>query len=242
MNESIPLRTLAPPSPGRSSTMTTTTTTTTMTAAAAAATTVLLPPPPSARALSSTADTLAALARQAAHIQQTLQALLDAQSSGLLSGLGAGAAPAPAGSSDRLGPTYGDADGLSYASSSRGSSASGASGGQQWRQRQRQQQQQQQRRRVVTPVRQPVEEAVSLRGARKGLLRGMRALAGVRAQEAAALGALIDEREGFLREVERLGKRREGLEEGIRRIEDGDGDGGRARLAGLEAEERELEG
>ena len=55
---------------------------------------ILLPPPANAPSNASPSETLLALSRQTAFLQQTLQDLLDAQSNGLLAGLGR--APQPA--------------------------------------------------------------------------------------------------------------------------------------------------
>ncbi|KAE9366974.1 hypothetical protein N431DRAFT_429735 [Stipitochalara longipes BDJ] len=167
-------------------------------------------------------DPLLALERTEKAIQNDLQLLLDAQSTGLLQGFGGdagGGASSDAGSST---PTT---------RSLHRSSSRGKSGG-------------------IVPVRQPKRRTVGLRGARRGLLRDMGDLIAVKREEEAVLIGEIGRRNEALGRVEVYEQKIEGaknqlseysgLGRSTSREVDGDGEEGR-EIAELRTEERAVE-
>ena len=120
-------------------------------------------------------DPLLVIERKEKALQQELQLLLDAQSTGLVQGFGqdvGGDGGSDAGSST---PT------MSH--SFRGDGSTGRS---------------RERERGIVPVRQPKKKPLSLRGARKALLKDMRTLANVKAEESSILRDEIARREEVL--------------------------------------------
>ncbi|MCJ1225325.1 hypothetical protein MMC12_001974 [Toensbergia leucococca] len=134
-------------------------------------------------------DSFVALSRQEGHLQRNLQSLIDAQSDGLLAGLGRAS----------------DLDDTSSPGSRTPTSGSKTGGIQ--------------KPQSNTPVRQPVARKIGLRGARRGISRAIRDLAVVKHREGKLLEAELEEREEASTAAEGLKSRREGLEgkiEGIR--------------------------
>ena len=119
-------------------------------------------------------DPLLVLERRERALQKELQELLDAQSAGLIQGFGGkdGSEGSEAGSST---PTYGS-------TRSRSAGMRDGTGG-------------------VVPVRQPRKKVVSLRGARRGLLRDMSELASIKSQSISLLSLSIAQRESVLQKV-----------------------------------------
>ncbi len=134
-------------------------------------------------------DAFRALSREGHHLQQSLQAFIDAQSEGLL-----------AGSFTAAGISHADE------TASRGrrtpSSESPA-----------------RRNNLVLPVRQPAPSKPGLQGARRGIARAMSQLEGLKAHEAELLEGALSAQEEDLTTAEALRQRREGLEASIRGIE-----------------------
>ncbi|MCJ1471776.1 hypothetical protein MMC13_000417 [Lambiella insularis] len=219
---------------------------------------ILLPPPPSlafipasASSTSADSDTLRALARQTAHLQKTLQQLLDAQSAGLLAGLGAAPhdAPPPVPRVEIPRPQgarrYHDAESASSEDGSRtpttrGSSLSrvgstdgyarfppGESG------------QATLRSRDVPATRRRKQQA-SLRAARTGILRVLHELADVKAQEGEVLAGQLRRHEEVLGEMDSAETKRVGIEREIASIEQDEREG-RGVVEALGVEEREVE-
>lgn len=123
-------------------------------------------------------DPLLVLERRERAIQRDLQALLDAQSEGLLAGFGGGAAS----ESGNNTPTASRS--VNERSQSRGSRGyQGRSGG------------------GITPVRQPKIKPLGLRAARRGLLEGMASLSEVKCEESLVLEAEIGRREQILQKI-----------------------------------------
>lgn len=123
-------------------------------------------------------DPLLMLERREKTIQRDLQALLDAQSEGLVAGFG-GSATMESGNDT---PTAsGSVNGRSQ---SRGSGYQGRSGG------------------GITPVRQPKVKPLGLRGARRGLLQEMASLCEVKSEENLVLEAEIAKREQIIQKVD----------------------------------------
>ena len=122
-------------------------------------------------------DPLLMLERREKAIQRDLQALLDAQSEGLLAGFGAVAAV----ESGNNTPTTSRS--MNGRSQSRGSGYQGRSGG------------------GITPVRQPKVKPLGLRAARKGLLQGMASLAEIKSEENLVLETEIARREQILQKI-----------------------------------------
>ena len=120
---------------------------------------------------------LLGLERRERAIQNELQELLDAQSAGLVQGFGGaqdGGEGSEAGSST---PTYN--------STSRSRSAGRTNTG----------------KGSVVPVRQPKKKPISLRGARRGLLRDITSLVEIKGEEFSILSSSIAQRESVLRKV-----------------------------------------
>jgi hypothetical protein len=123
-------------------------------------------------------DPLLVIERKEKAIQQELQLLLDAQSTGLVQGFG-----------QDVGGDGGSDAGSSTPTMSRSFREDGSTG----RSRERE--------RGIVPVRQPKKKPLSLRGARKALLKDMRTLANVKVEESSILRDEIARREEVLSRV-----------------------------------------
>ncbi|KAL9102803.1 MAG: hypothetical protein Q9163_002081 [Psora crenata] len=134
---------------------------------------------------------LLVLSREDAYLQAHLQALLDAQSEGLLAGLGA--APPDSGSS------AGSRTPTMHTSENGHESFS--------------------RARNVVPVRQPRERKISLRGARRGIAKTIEDLARLKGLEGKALQDEIARRRTVLSEIQRISNKTSGLQRQIETIE-----------------------
>lgn len=126
-----------------------------------------------------------ALERKERQLQQDLQALLDAQSEGLIAGL-SGASPDETSSNG-----------------SRTPSTSGLG----------------ERMGRTVPVRQPMKKKLTLRGARRRILRTIKELSYVKSEESQILEEEVRGRDDVLKQVEGFGKKRSGLEQEITGIE-----------------------
>ena len=130
-------------------------------------------------------ESLRILTRQDAHLQAHLQELLDAQSEGLLAGLGADPQDTASSTSSRT-P-------IASESGRRTSS----------------------KPRSVIPVRQPQPKKIGLRSARRGISKTIRQLAEIKNEEARVLQDEIDQRDGSLSTIESLSSKEQGLREAI---------------------------
>ena len=138
-------------------------------------------------------DALVAISRQEAHLQSTLQHLLDAQSEGLLASL-TGGPPQDGTSSTASGtptPAYSSPGGLKKPKS-------------------------------VIPVRQPVKRRVGLKGARRGIARAISDLASLKIEEGRVLESEILQRAETVSTAQRFETRMVGLKENIDSIESED--------------------
>lgn len=126
------------------------------------------------RQSSSGMDPLLIIERKELAIQQELQVLLDAQSTGLVRGFGGTAGSDAASDPGSATPTTTSAAGRSR-------EREGGGG--------------------YVPVRQPKKKPLSLRGARRGLLKDMQTLAGVKEEESLVLEEEIKRRERILERV-----------------------------------------
>ena len=133
-------------------------------------------------------DALLGLERRERAIQKELQTLLDAQSSGLLAGLDPGVAGE---TSSGSGPVVQNWEGRSSVS---GSSTPTTN-------RVNEEPRNGARNSGVVPVRQPKSKPISLRGARKGLLRDIGHLAAIKGEEIGVLTGDIERRERVLGQV-----------------------------------------
>jgi hypothetical protein len=163
-------------------------------------------------------DPLLVLERRERALQTELQELLDAQSAGLLQGFGGagGEAESDAGSSTPTSRSLGA-----------GSRDTGRPVG-------------------VMPVRQPKRKVLSLRGARRGLLRDMGGLVAIKNEEKQVLEAEIARREDVLGRVRQWEERIEGVREQLSTLggEHGEGEGGgeeAMEIAELKTEERAVD-
>jgi hypothetical protein len=130
-------------------------------------------------------DPLLVLGRREKAIQRELQALLDAQSEGLLAGFGGGAAPE---SGSNTPTTSRSINGRSQSRGSGGNQGRNSGGG-------------------ITPVRQPKVKPLGLRAARRGLLEGMASLSEIKSEENLVLETEIGRREQILKNIEAWEKR-----------------------------------
>ncbi|MCJ1377328.1 hypothetical protein MMC17_000422 [Xylographa soralifera] len=225
---------------------------------------VLLPPPPSLTQLpTSIADTsadgatLRALARQTAHLQRTLQSLLDAQSAGLLAGLGGPPQDIPSSSPSggfRQQPAassrcYHDVETPSSEEGSRtpttraSSVSRGGSTDSSSNPTARPHTAETLRYRDVPPPtrrKASAQKRVGLQAARKGILRGLHDLVQVKAQEEAVLAAQLGQHEDTLTEMEAAEAKRKGIMGRIEAIER-NGREGMEAVDKLEREERDIE-
>ena len=174
--------------------------------------------------------TLLALSRQTAHLQETLQSLLDSQSNGLLAGLGR--APAP--------PSTGRRSEYASASSSpartRHSTPASIRSTSVSTERPSS---------IVSfepkllyqprPRSQP--QKLSLQASRRGITSALNSLAAVKSQEAELFDAQSRAKESQLRETQSLARKKQGIEDAIRNISH-DPEHGNAALESLEAEEK----
>lgn len=153
-------------------------------------------------------DPFVYIERQSRHLQRQIQSLLDAQSDGLLAGMRS--------------PGYANSDVLSNESSTPPASAIGSLGGA-----------------VRTiPVRQPPRKKISLRAARKGILRSMSDLLSLREEEKQIIKDRIQQRRDAVGEVDTFSNKKAGLERMISDMEN-DREGQRARE--LKGEAQSLE-
>ncbi|MCJ1400294.1 hypothetical protein MMC11_003498 [Xylographa trunciseda] len=225
---------------------------------------VLLPPPKSITQLpdsitdtSADGATLRALSRQTAHLRRTLQSLLDAQSAGLLAGLGGppqhNLSPyTPGGSQKQLPATprrYHDVDTPSSEEGSRtpttrassvsrgGSSdsysnpASKTHGSEALHYRD-----------APAPTRRKAsaQKRIGLHAAREGILRGLQDLAEVKAQEEVVLAAQVSGHRDTLAEMEAAEAKRRGIVGQIEAIERDEREG-KGAVDRLEQEEKDTE-
>ena len=157
-------------------------------------------------------DALLSLSRQEAHLQSTLQSLLDAQSEGLLAGLARdGASRDDVASSTTSGsrtPTTMIAEPTAHLQSQ-----------------------------SVMPVRQSVKKKVGLRGARRGIARAITNLANLKGEEGRVLEDEVAQREEILSTVASFERKSSGLKEQIRGIE---GEETSRRVESLKREEKAL--
>ncbi|CAF9929888.1 hypothetical protein IMSHALPRED_008025 [Imshaugia aleurites] len=138
-------------------------------------------------------DALITISRQEAHLQITLQHLLDAQSEGLLAGLTGGPPQAETSSTGSRTPT------VAYSSP----------GGPR-------------KQRSIVPVRQPAKRKLGLKGARRGIARAMSDLANLKIEEGRILEEELIQRAKVLGAVQRLEAKTVGLKKHIDEIESED--------------------
>jgi hypothetical protein len=160
-------------------------------------------------------DPLLGLERRERAIQKELQELLDAQSAGLVQGF-SGAGDESASEAGSSTPTY---------NSTRSRSAGRREGSG-----------------AVIPVRQPKKKAISLRGARKGLLRDIGELAGIKGEEVSILADSIAQRESVLQKVAVWEQRIQGFQKQLSVSSEDKGEDEEGReLAELRNEEKAVE-
>lgn len=135
-------------------------------------------------------DALITISRQEAHLQSTLQNLLDAQSDGLLAGLTGGPPQDETSSTGSRTPT----------------TAYSSPGGPR-------------KPRSVVPVRQPAKRTLSLRAARRGIARAISDLASLKVEEGSILEGELLQRADALSIVQRFETKTVGLKEHIDKIE-----------------------
>ncbi|KAL2061335.1 hypothetical protein VTL71DRAFT_7608 [Oculimacula yallundae] len=175
-------------------------------------------------------DPLLGLERREKAIQNDLQMLLDAQSAGLVQGFGGEGNAGLDGGSDA-----GSSTPTSRSLQLRSESQRRGSGG-------------------IVPVRQPKRKVVGLRGARRGLLRDMQELVGVKGEEVRVLEGEVERRKIVLGRVEKWEGRIEGvrgqlagysdtksLERGLENGKGGAGGEEDQEIAELRTEERAVE-
>ena len=138
-------------------------------------------------------DALITISRQEAHLQSTLQHLLDAQSEGLLAGLTGSSSQGETSSTGSRTPT------TVYSSP----------GGHK-------------KPRSVVPVRQPVKRKLGLKGARRGIARAIADLASLKDEESRILEGELLQRAEVLSTVQRFETKTTGLRDHIDNIESED--------------------
>lgn len=138
-------------------------------------------------------DPLLSLSRQETHLQSTLQILLDAQSEGLLAGLG--------------GPSSAHDDASSTGSRTPTTPESMIHS---------------RKPKSVVPVRQPAKKKVGLHGARRGIARAISDLANLKSEEGRVLEDDVARRGGILSTVTDYERKTIGLREQIRGIQSED--------------------
>lgn len=149
-------------------------------------------------------DSFFVLLREEEHLQRNLQALIDAQSEGLGSGVVEGASN----DGDEEGNLTTGSRTPTSASISvppNGHSTHRATGS-----------------RTTTPIRQPTRRKIGLHGARRGITRAISDLAVLKAEEGRLLEGELVEKSSELSTVQTLAQKRAGLEGQIRRIEEGE--------------------
>ena len=184
-----------------------------------AASTVALPSRSAAPPLSEP-DALLALHRREEQLQADLQHLLDAQSDGLIAGLGTGPESVPddllSNGSSTPTPT------TSFRTGSLGSSA------------------------TVAEARRPKPKKIGLSGARRGLWKTIRKLASVKLEEISLINGEVEENREVLGTIDAWEQKREGLQNSIANIAHASEEGARANSLrheahGLDVEIQELE-
>ena len=201
-------------------------------------TSLLLPPPtnspPSPTNLSA-ADTLTALSRQNTYLQRTLQALLDAQSAGLLAGLGQARSNPSSPQSQRHQRYKDDPSEGKYTDSPAPTSSRSPS--------------QSSTRSSVDSTRQtyPTESVrrskaggISLQAARTGIQRTLHSLASLKTSESQALSSQLSTCSSTLSAITAASKKRRGIDAAIKKIEE-DPSTGRAATQKLSEQEQGLE-
>lgn len=138
-------------------------------------------------------DALITVSRQEAHLQSTLQHLLDAQSEGLLAGLTGGPPQDESSSTGSRTPT----------------TAYSSPGGHK-------------KPRSIVPVRQPAKRKLGLKGARRGIARAIADLASLKIEEGRILEGELLQRAEVLSTVQRFETKTAGLKGHIDSIESGD--------------------
>ena len=133
-------------------------------------------------------DTLIGLTRQEVYLQKTLQNLLDAQSQGLLSGLGLSI------DNNELSPFRAD--------TSRSGSVDGNFKG----------------TKAAIPARQTTNKKVGLRGARRGIFRAINDLGALKSREGQVMEAQLAEVEDYSTAVQGLASKQKGLEQQVQNI------------------------
>lgn len=166
-------------------------------------------------------DSFSVLLREEEHLQQNLQALIDAQSEGLLSGVVEGASN-DGGEEDisNTGSRTPTSASLSIPPNGHGRHHPAGS-------------------RITTPIRQPARRKIGLHGARRGIVRAISDLAVLKAEEGRLLEGELLEKSSELSTVQTLSQKRAGLEGQIRRIEEGE-DMSR-KISGMRQEEKVLD-
>ncbi|MCJ1332044.1 hypothetical protein MMC10_008736 [Thelotrema lepadinum] len=171
---------------------------------------VLLPLPQSSGSTASPSDTLQAVSRQISFVQQELQKLLDAQSTGLLSGLGREAPHPTAPSTPRSPEPSIRTPSKSPPGPIRLSSPSPAS---------------------LTQGRRPKgrQHPIPLSTARFSIHKALLQLSKLKASESSALAVQQDDTSTFLTSLESLAAKKKGIEDSIKSIEGEDSDRSAAR-------------
>jgi len=191
---------------------------------------VLIPPSVSVTSTSDP-DTLLALSRQTAHLQKTLQTLLDAQSAGLLAGLApSDGTQTSATSSHSVSGSSRNGDGYD--------STSGGVGGNQDPTQSYYTARSTLSASQVQPKRTP--RKISLHAARVGILRSLHDLTTVKEQESAIFSSEISLRTHVLDGITAAEAKKEGMQATITAIE-WDPNTGRSAITALEREERDVE-
>ena len=157
-------------------------------------------------------DSLAALARQAAYVQRTLQELLDAQSDGLSAGLGRPTARDHDPITPNVGREQEGAPIRPYTDSPSRSPDSGRSAIISRPSR---------RSTKVIPVRQPLPPPkLTLREARQGILQSLQTLADLKDQELGILDKQVESSTDFLTTIDGLNTKRSDVQNEIAKISD----------------------
>lgn len=149
-------------------------------------------------------DAFSVLLREEEHLQRNLQTLIDAQSEGLLSGVVEGAANTRDEEDiSTTGSRTPTSTSISVPPNGHGRNNTASS-------------------RITTPIRQPTRRKIGLHGARRGIAHAISDLAVLKAKEGRLLEEELVEKSSELSTVQTLAQKRAGLEEQIRKIEDGE--------------------
>ncbi|MCJ1464309.1 hypothetical protein MMC07_002922 [Pseudocyphellaria aurata] len=149
-------------------------------------------------------DSLFVILREEEHLQLKLQALIDAQSEGLLSGVvGVASADGDDGDIPTTGSRTPTLASTSILPNGHGRYHTAGS-------------------RITTPIRQPAHGKIGLHGARRGITRAISELAVLKAEEGRLLEGELVEKSSELSTVQTLAQKSVGLEGQIRKIEDGE--------------------